>query len=59
MQFEKRKDLEYVAEQSDYNFHYAAVLDEQGKEVPITQQMIDQLYERMCAEATIRQVLQA
>lgn len=58
MQFENRKDLTYIAESSDYDLRYAAIVDETGKEVPITQQMIDRLYDQLCAEKTIRHILQ-
>lgn len=57
MQFENRKDLAYIAESSDYDLRYAAVVDESGREIPITQQMIDRLYDQLCAENTIRQAL--
>ncbi len=57
MQFETRKDLEFIGSNKDYDLRYAAVINASGEEVPITQQMIDQLYERLCAEATIRHTL--
>ena len=57
MQFESEGDFESVVGARGYELYYAAVLDECGNEVPITQQMIDQLYERLCAENTIREAL--
>lgn len=57
MQFENKSDFESTTAQRGNNLYYAAVLDENGKETPITEQMIDQMYERLCAENTIRHAL--
>ena len=58
MQLEKRKDLKYIADLPTCDFRYAALVDEQGRESEITHEMIDQLYDRLCAEHSIRHALQ-
>ncbi|MGM0563132.1 MAG: hypothetical protein ACQES2_02275 [Pseudomonadota bacterium] len=58
MQLETRKDLEYIAEIPACDFRYAAIVDEQGRESEITHEMIDQLYDRLCAEHSIRRALE-
>lgn len=57
MQFEHRSDFSYISSDSDYDLYYAAIIDEQGNEVMITPDMIDQLYARLCAESHVRQAL--
>ena len=57
MQFESKQEFSAIAGRRGYDLYYAAVLDENGIEKPITQQMIDQLYERLCAENTIREAI--
>lgn len=58
MQFEKKDDLNYIASSHcEHDFKYAAVVNERGEEVEITQEMIDHLYESLCAEQQIRHTL--
>lgn len=58
MQLETRKDLKYIADQPACDFRYAAIVDENGRESEITHEMIDRLYERLCAEHSIRRALE-
>ncbi|EDY85507.1 hypothetical protein GP5015_1837 [gamma proteobacterium HTCC5015] len=57
MQLETKRDLSYIADHTEYDFRYAAIVDEHGQEREITPKMIDRLYERLCAENTIRHAL--